>query len=290
MKSQAGPNDNAVKYSHILTRGNTMTNNLAMFNFEDQNIRVLTVDEAIWFVAKDVASALGFKDTVKAVSTHCKNAKPLNAIGRAIRPPYIDQQLDSQLKLIPESDVFRLIMRSNLETAEKFQDLVCEEILPTIRKTGKYEANTPNLKLEESVKLQLLIAERAGESLRLADTAKVRMYRIIGQEAGLSTNFLPSYVEEDAVDSLTNLLKAHGVSMSAVQMNKHLFSEGYLKQMSRESKSKGEKLFWNITDKGLKYGKNETNPNNPRETQPLWYRHKFAELLEKVLPIISQAS
>ena len=46
--------------------------------------------------------------------------------------------LPVNLLIIPESDVYRLIMRSNLPNAEAFQDWVTEEVLPTIRKTGMY--------------------------------------------------------------------------------------------------------------------------------------------------------
>lgn len=83
-----------------------------------------------WFVAKDVATALGYTNPKKAVRDHCKQYKPIG--GNESFP------LDSQTNIIPESDVYRLIMRSKLPSAEKFQDWVVEEILPTIRKTGGY--------------------------------------------------------------------------------------------------------------------------------------------------------
>jgi len=46
-----------------------------------------------------------------------------------------------EMTIIPESDLYRLIMKSQLDSAEKFQDWVCEEVLPTIRKTGGYVSN-----------------------------------------------------------------------------------------------------------------------------------------------------
>lgn len=42
------------------------------------------------------------------------------------------------MKIIPESDVYRLVMRSNLPNAERFQDWVVEEVLPSIRRAGGY--------------------------------------------------------------------------------------------------------------------------------------------------------
>lgn len=88
-----------------------------------------------WFVARDVASLLDYADTDKAVRTHCKHAeilKPANSAGLTTSPRGIN--------IIPESDFYRLIMRSSLPQAEEIQDWLAEEVLPTLRKTGKYES------------------------------------------------------------------------------------------------------------------------------------------------------
>lgn len=61
------------------------------------------------FIAKDVAEALGYTDKDYAIRTHCKRAQQL--------PGDFSGSLDSRLKLIPESDVYRLVMRSKLESA-----------------------------------------------------------------------------------------------------------------------------------------------------------------------------
>lgn len=116
-----------------------MNTQLETFSFHSSKIRTISTESGeIFFVAKDVASTLGYSDTVKAVSTHCKKAKSLIDIGEANHPPQQNQQLDSQTKLIPESDVYRLVMRSKLQQAEEFQDWVCEEVIPSIRKHGSY--------------------------------------------------------------------------------------------------------------------------------------------------------
>lgn len=59
-------------------------------------------------------------------------------MGVVNRHPYMDQALtlDPQTKLIPESDVYRLVMRSKLPSAERFQDWVVEEVLPTLRQNS----------------------------------------------------------------------------------------------------------------------------------------------------------
>lgn len=88
----------------------------------------------VLFKANDVARSLGYAEAAKAVRTHCKGVSVLdtpieNQYGTVVMQP---------TKFISESDVYRLVMRSKLPEAEKFQDWVCEEVLPVIRKDGAY--------------------------------------------------------------------------------------------------------------------------------------------------------
>ena len=115
-----------------------MNTNVQVFQFENSSIRVFEFDGAVWFVGKDAATTLGYKDTTQAVRIHCRKAKSfaqLIELGCCSVAP----TLDPQTKLIPESDVYRLTMKSTLESAEKFQDWVVEDVLPSIRKTGQYQ-------------------------------------------------------------------------------------------------------------------------------------------------------
>lgn len=97
-------------------------------------IRIIMRNGEPWFVAKDIADALGYAKPADAVSYNCKKAIKstiTNSSGDGNVPPM-------NILLIPESDVYRLVMRSNKPDAEKFQDWVCEDVLPSIRKTGAY--------------------------------------------------------------------------------------------------------------------------------------------------------
>ena len=91
------------------------------------------------FCAKDVATALGYSDTADAIQRHCKS-------GKKVFCPHGNGMDGTNMVYIPEKDVYRLIMRSNLPNAEQFQDWVCYEVLPSIRKHGGYL--TPD-KIEE---------------------------------------------------------------------------------------------------------------------------------------------
>ena len=108
-----------------------MANDLSIFSNEEfGSVRVIVQGGEPWFVASDVAKALGYERPNDAVNAHCKKVNKFS-YGESPRgaQPY---------NIIPESDVYRLIMRSNLPNAERFQDWVVEEVLPSIRKTGNY--------------------------------------------------------------------------------------------------------------------------------------------------------
>lgn len=108
-----------------------MANELSIFSNEEfGSVRVIVQDGEPWFIASDVAKALGYERPNDAVNTHCKKVNKFS---------YGDSPRGAQpYNIIPESDVYRLIMRSNLPNAERFQDWVVEEVLPSIRKTGNY--------------------------------------------------------------------------------------------------------------------------------------------------------
>ncbi|ONI59084.1 antirepressor [Candidatus Liberibacter solanacearum] len=114
--------------------------NIIPFEFESNEIRtVVDKDNIIWFVAKDIATVLGYKDTVNAIKEHCRGVAKLH--------PIVDSLGRTQnTKLILEPDVYRLIVKSKLPSAQKFERKVFEEILPTLRKTGSYSVKAPKTK------------------------------------------------------------------------------------------------------------------------------------------------
>ena len=100
-----------------------------VFPVTRQKVRTVWHEGNVWFVAKDVAECLAYTNPLKAVRDHCKG------VNETFIPSAGGRQL---IKIIPESDVYRLVMRSKLPAAEQFQTWVCEEVLPSIRKTGGY--------------------------------------------------------------------------------------------------------------------------------------------------------
>ncbi len=128
-------------------------------------VRVVDVNGEPWFVASDVAKALGYANPAEAIQDHCKKVNKINHHSKTLPPtPPVN------ILIIPESDVYRLVMRSNLPDAERFQDWVVEEVLPSIRKTGSYSmapktyaealrALAAEVEMREAVEAQKALAE-----------------------------------------------------------------------------------------------------------------------------------
>ncbi len=137
---------------------------------------------------------------------------------------------------------------------------------------------------------ELAIMECYTRLLRPSPSSQVAMLQHIAKSHRLGTSFLPDYVVDAATDgpagssmptaSLTALLKEHGVTTNVAAYNVLLRDAGMLEERTRASRSTPTKTkhFWVITEKGLVYGKNLTNPASPRETQPHWHVDRFAEL------------
>lgn len=113
-------------------------NALTTFNFNTSAIRVVEIDGQPWFVASDVCRTLGM--AVKAdgsVNTH--NAlRPLNA--DEITTYRISGNRGSASKIVTESGLYKLAMRSDKPDAKPFQDWIARVVLPAIRKDGGYIA------------------------------------------------------------------------------------------------------------------------------------------------------
>lgn len=105
-------------------------NELQIFNSEEfGNIRTTEINGQPYFVAVDVAKALGYSTPRDAISRHCKG------VVKHDTPTSSGVQ---SVSYINEGDMYRLIMKSKLPSAERFESWVMDEVLPTIRKTGGY--------------------------------------------------------------------------------------------------------------------------------------------------------
>ena len=114
----------------------------ALTVFENEtfgSIRTLDEDGKVLFCAKDVAAALGYKNTRDAINRHCKGVVKRDGVSRTTNQHGVTTEQTVEMAFIPEGDVYRLAAKSELPGAEKFESWIFDEVLPTIRKTGAYQ-------------------------------------------------------------------------------------------------------------------------------------------------------
>lgn len=114
----------------------TPNKSIVPYIFDQHPVRAVLVDGEPWFVGTDVAGALGYTNSSKALNDHCKSLKRIN-YNEALGLGFADTSPNG-MTLIPERDVYRLIMRSKLPSAQRFEVWVVDDVLPSIRKTGGY--------------------------------------------------------------------------------------------------------------------------------------------------------
>lgn len=110
-------------------------NNLTTFNNDlFGSVRTLDIDDKYYFVASDVAKALGYAKPNNAINAHCKHIMKQGIVD--------DYGNEIQMNIISESDVYRLIIKTKLPEAEKFEEWVMEDVLPQLRASGVYITET----------------------------------------------------------------------------------------------------------------------------------------------------
>lgn len=107
-------------------------NGILVFNNPDfGDIRTVMINDETWFVGKDVAEALGYKNTSDALKKHVAEEDKLTR-------HFTDSGQSREMYIINESGLYALIFGSKLPSARKFKHWVTSEVLPEIRKTGQY--------------------------------------------------------------------------------------------------------------------------------------------------------
>ncbi len=192
-----------------------MLNEIKIFeNSEFGSIRTVIINGEIMFVGKDVAESLGYKDTVKAIKAHVDDEDK----GVAKYPTLGGTQ---EMTIINESGLYALIFGSKLESAKRFKHWVTSEVLPSIRKTGKY---TFTKLTDEHVKALDYIMKSTKEQLPLVSS--------ILQDAGfnMGTSNAESYEDKfikslDVVGRITDdVYEEYTTKFGADSLSKTLFS------------------------------------------------------------------
>ena len=205
-----------------------------IFNFEQNEVRTVLVNEEPFFVGKDVAEVLGYSNSRKALKDHVDEDDKTSNESLRVN--------GSEMTLINESGLYSLILKSKLQTAKKFKRWVTSEVLPTIRKHGMYATDelldNPDLIIKMATQLkvereqkQLLEQQIAEYEPRITylDTILSSQDTVatsqIAADYGLSAQALNKLLHELGVQ--------HKVSGQWLLYKKHM-NQGYTKSHTTE--------------------------------------------------------
>lgn len=194
-------------------------NSVQLFSNEQfGEIRVSDKNGEPMFCLADVAKALGYSNPAKAVIDHCKGVTILETPTKNQHGTTVMQNI----KFGKESDVYRLVMRSKLPEAEKFQDWICEEVLPSIRKHGGYLTSE---KVEEAllnpdtiIQLAMQLKEERAEKERLSIQNDLQTQQL--QISAPKVEYFDKVMQSQSTHNTNNIAKELGIS--AVTLNRKL--------------------------------------------------------------------
>ena len=227
-------------------------NELKIFENPDfGQIRTVAIDGEPWFVGKDVAEVLGYKETAKAIREHVdaddKGGSVLDTPGGK-----------QNMTIINESGLYSLILSSKLPNAKDFKRWVTSEVLPSIRKNGGYIAGQGQMTDSELMAAALMAAQR---------TIEDRDRRLSAAEQQIEQDchkvlFADSVTASDSsilIGELAKLLRQNGVDIGQNRLFEWMRQNGYL------CKARGE-MYNTPTQRSMERGWftiKETAINNP---------------------------
>lgn len=196
-------------------------NNLQIFNSpEFGQVRTIQQNGEPWFVGKDVAEILGYKDTSDAMKKHVD-------IEDKLTRRFADSGQNREMYIINESGLYSLILSSKMPKAKEFKRWVTSEVIPAIRKTGGYIAGSENMTDAEIMAKAVLVAQ---------STIRQRDQRIKELESDVAAA-KPKVLFADAVSAsdstiligdLAKLIKQNGHPIGQKRLFNWMREQGYL--------------------------------------------------------------
>lgn len=177
--------------------------NFRSFNHSDYgDIRVTFASGSVpLFVARDITTALGFSNLSNPIGKYCKHAVLSNELEEKVKC----------MRLIPESDVYRLVLRSRRKSAMEFQDWICEEVLPKLRGTSLVLSEGGR---QEQVRNIITPEEEAEEILEFSNLGSKAERRISELEKKMATIIEQIGIFEDIdknYSTLPGYIQRHGL-------------------------------------------------------------------------------
>lgn len=182
-------------------------------NPEFGEVRIVSINNEPWFVGKDVAQVLGYKDTSDALKKHVDADDKL---GRR----FADSGQNREMYIINESGLYSLILSSKLPTAKAFKRWVTSEVLPAIRRNGGYIAGQENMTDQEIMARALFVAQKTIES-KNRQIAEMQPKALFADSVAASSSTI-------LVGELAKILRQNGVDIGEKRLFAWMRDNGYL--------------------------------------------------------------
>jgi prophage antirepressor-like protein len=185
-----------------------MENNLTVLNSKEfGEVRAIEIEGKIYFGATDSAKALGYINPSKAISDHCKkdgitNREVIDSLGR-----------NQQMNFITEGNLYRLISKSKLPTAEKFESWIFDEVLPDIRKNGMYatDVTLDNMLNNPDFAINLLVKYKEEKEAKLRLQVENKEKDELLKIAAEKTSLLDDFLGKDSLHSIDSVSKIFAI-------------------------------------------------------------------------------
>lgn len=191
-------------------------NEIQFFNFETQEVRALTINNEPWFVGKDVAMILGYRNGSRDINRHVDDEDKQKTMVN-------DGRQDKETILINESGLYSLILSSKLPTAKKFKRWVTSEVLPAIRKHGAYMTDAKAFDVVHNKDGLADLLQQAADQLKQKDIQIEEM-----KPKALFADSVATSKSTILVGELAKILRGNGVDIGANRLFKWLRDNGYL--------------------------------------------------------------
>lgn len=270
--------------------------------FEGTEVEMFELDGNMYFNPRHVGECLGMDSSTVRRHTLSMTDKQLSLLKDSdVRSTHIRKLANRGENFLTESGVYQLIFKSRKPQAERFTAWVTDEVLPSIRKTGKFEQSKQKGTSRMHEEMQAL--KEATSIIGMTDTAKLDVVYRVYERHNLPTDVLPArealakevvnnsivpYAtpEGSAIYSLSRLLKKNDCKIGCQTFNKLMIREGLL-STSRSVSKKG--TSWStkaLIGEGLKYGRNTKCYKQAGASQPYYFKHTFMELYSRILSIM----
>lgn len=186
-----------------------MENQLQAFNFNGSDVRTLVINGNPYFVGKDVATILGYKNTKDALLKHVDDEDKLGS-------QIATSGQNREMKVINESGLYSLILSSKLPSAKKFKRWVTSEVLPAIRKHGAFMTNE---KIEEVLLNPDTIIKLATELKTERERRSIAEQRV--NELTPKASYYDLVLSNESLVTITQIAKDYGMSGQAMNHKLH---------------------------------------------------------------------